>query len=83
MDNEQLRVDETTVTMVQVDGPRRQVYINFVDLRYVQDILQETKGHSEYKHTKGEISSVNIEMVGMGTKRVRIANLPRKLAREQ
>jgi hypothetical protein len=33
--HEQLRVDETAVTMVQIDGPRRQIYINFVDLRYV------------------------------------------------
>jgi hypothetical protein len=74
--HEQLRVDETAVTMVQIDVPRRQVYINFVALRYVQDILQETKGQSEYKHTKGEIASVRIEVAGMGTKRVRIANLP-------
>jgi hypothetical protein len=31
---------------------------------------------SEYKHENWEISHVEIEMAGMGTKRVRLANLP-------
>jgi hypothetical protein len=36
---EQLHVSEATVTMVQIDGARWQVYINFVDLRHAQGML--------------------------------------------
>jgi len=39
----------------------------------VQDLLRETNGQAEYKHPNGVLSIVN---TAMGTKRVRIANLP-------
>jgi len=51
--HEQLHVSEATVTMVQIDEPRRQVYIKFVDLRYVQDVRQTTEDQSEYKPSNG------------------------------
>jgi len=57
--------------MIQIDGSRRQVFIKFVDLQYVQEVQRTTKGQSEYKHSNGEISSVHIEMAEMGTKRAR------------
>ena len=69
---EQLHVPENAVTMVQIDGPRRQVYIKLLESQY----LQLTKGQSEYKHANGEISQVRVEMAGMGTRWIRIANLP-------
>jgi len=75
---EQLHVPENVVTMVQIDRPRSQVYIKFTDLQYLQDLLYSTTGQSEYKHDNGEISQVKIEMAGMGTSRVRLANLPLK-----
>jgi hypothetical protein len=62
--------------MVQIDGPRRQVYIKFVEFQRLQEVLHSTNGHTEYRHDNGEISQVRIEMAGMGTRRVRIANLP-------
>jgi len=62
--------------MVQRNGTRRQVYIKFTDSQYLQDLLHSTTGKSEYKHDNGEISQVKIEMAGMGTRRVRLANLP-------
>jgi hypothetical protein len=62
--------------MVQMDGTRRQVYIKFTDLQYLQDLLHSTTGHSEYKHNNGEILQVKKEMAGMSTRRVRLANLP-------
>jgi hypothetical protein len=69
-------VIEATVAMIQIDGPKRQVFIHFVEFPFVQDVLQRTKGLAEYKHSNGDISKVRIEVAGMGTKRVRIANLP-------
>jgi hypothetical protein len=38
-----LDASEAKVTMIQIDGPRRQVFINFVDVQYAHDILQVTQ----------------------------------------
>jgi len=76
MDFFKLHMPENVVTMVQTDVTRRQVYIKFTDFQYLQDLLHSTTDQSEYKHDNGEISQVKIEMVGMGTRRVRLANLP-------
>jgi len=62
--------------MVKIDGTRRQVYIKFNNFQYLPDLLHSTTGQSEYKHDSGEILQVKIEMAGMGTRRVRLANLP-------
>jgi hypothetical protein len=70
---EQLHVPENVVNMVQIDGPRRQVYIKF-DSQYVQDLLQLPVSPNT-KHDNGEISQVKIEMAGVGTRRVRLAKL--------
>ena len=64
------------MTMVQTDGPHRQVYIKFTDFQYLQDLLHSTTCQSEYKHDNGEISQVKIEVAVMGTRRVRLAGLP-------
>jgi len=77
-----LRVPEHTVTMIQIDGPKRQIYIKLVDFACVQPLLQDTSGQSEYKHTNGEISIVHNEVAGMGTRRIRITNLPPEMAEE-
>ena len=62
--------------MLQIDGARKRVYIKFTDGEYMNQILQDTEGHLEYKHDNGEISQVQIEIVGMETKKVMVANLP-------
>jgi hypothetical protein len=62
--------------MIQVDGPRRIVYIKFVSSTLVLEVIQETRGGLEYKHDNGEISQVRVEIADMGLKKVRIANLP-------
>jgi len=62
--------------MIQIDGTKRQVYIKLIDNVYVQALLKETNRQAEYKHHNGVLLIVNIAMAGMGTKRVRIANLP-------
>jgi len=73
---QELHVPEAEVTTIQMDGPRRKVFMKFVDLQYVLEVLQKTRGQAEYKLSNGEISSVRIEMAALGTKLVRIANLP-------
>ena len=62
--------------MVQIDGTRRRVYINFTDISYVIDMLQTTNGTTLCKRASGEISSVRLKIAGMGTRRLRIRNLP-------
>jgi hypothetical protein len=61
--------------MVQIDGPKQHVYINFRDNGRMQDILPSTGGQFEYRHTSGEISTVRINTDGMGARKVRTANL--------
>jgi len=72
----QLRLQEDDIRMIQVDGPRRRVYIKYVSAKRMQSILQNIKRQQEYKHDKGEISIVKVELAGMGVRRVRVAGLP-------
>jgi hypothetical protein len=62
--------------MIQIDGPRRQVFVKVIDVQYVHDILQMIQGTAEYKHSNGVVSVVRTEMAGLGIKCVRITNLP-------
>jgi hypothetical protein len=80
---EQLQVDDEKVTMVQIDGPKRQVFIKFSNHTYAQSIVQRTTGTVNSKHSNGEISNVQVDMAGLGTKRVRIANLPPEIRAER
>jgi len=68
--------------MIQIDGTRRQVYIKLIEIECVQALLQGTGGLAKYKHTNGEISTVRIDMAGMGTRKIRIANLPPEVAED-
>jgi hypothetical protein len=81
--HDQLRVREDTICTIQIDGAKRQVFIKFAELIYAQEVLNTTNGQVEYKHTNGEISIVHVDMAGMGTKRVRIANLPPETKEEK
>jgi hypothetical protein len=71
-----LRLEKKDLYMIQIEGPKRHVYIKFQNLDKLQAILRETEGKKEYRHENGEISRVQIEMAGMGIRTVRIANLP-------
>jgi hypothetical protein len=62
--------------MIQIDGPKRHVYVNVSDPARMQELLTSTTGQAEYRHTNDVISKVRIEAVGLGLRKVRIANLP-------
>ena len=57
---EQLRLQEDEIRMIQVDGPRRRVYIKFVTSEKMQTGLRSTAGLLEFQHETGEISIVHV-----------------------
>jgi hypothetical protein len=64
--------------MIQIDGPKRRVYIKFATSDMVHQVLQITAGQLEYIHDNGVISKVLIELAGMGIRKIWIATLPPK-----
>ena len=60
--------------MMQIDGPKLQIYIKLADTYFVQAVLRASCGQAEYRHNNGEISIVSIAMAGMVTQKIRIAN---------
>ena len=62
--------------MIQLDGPRRRVYIKFVTSEKIQTVLRSTAGQLEFQHETGEISIVRVDIAGMGLRKIRITNLP-------
>jgi hypothetical protein len=62
--------------MIQIDGPKRHVYIKFSDTSRMQEVLTWKKRHAEYRHTNGEMSKVRNKAVGLGMRKIRIACLP-------
>jgi hypothetical protein len=73
---ETLHIAEEDLQMIQIDGPRRHVYIKFEHPEPMLMTLNEAEGGKEYRHENGEISIVHIEPAGMGMRQIRIANLP-------
>ena len=68
---------------MQIDGPKRHIYIKLSDPTRIQDILTMITGQAEYRHSDGVISKVRIEAVGLAIRKVRIANLPPDIANSQ
>lgn len=77
---EKLHIAEDSLNMIQIDGIRRHVYLKFVNECHVTELLRLSKGRMEYRHLSGEISIVRLEQAGMGTRKIRIANLPPETA---
>ena len=80
--NEALNIPEQEVQLVQIDGIQRQVFIKLSTSEQVIKILQDTKGQATYTYPSGDIFPVTIDTAGMGTKRLRIANLPPEISNE-
>jgi len=55
---ENLRLPEKDVRMIQIDGPRRRVFIKRNTSEQAQSILQTKKGQLELRHDNGELSVV-------------------------
>jgi len=72
---ESLRLPETDIRTIHKDGPRRRVYIKFHSSDRPHAVRQATAGRVEYLHDNGELSLVNINMAGMGIRRIRLADL--------
>jgi hypothetical protein len=53
----QLRLLEEQICLIQIDGPRRRVYIKFISEEQMRVTLHATGGQQEYKHENGEIST--------------------------
>jgi hypothetical protein len=73
---ESLKLPETDVRMIQIDGPRRRVYIKFHTSDRALSGLRETVGRQEFRHDNGELSIVHIDLAGMDVRRIGLANLP-------
>ena len=74
--HETLQIPEQDVQLIQIDGIRRQVFIKLPTSEHVIKIVRDTNGSAEYKYPSGEVFHVNLDLAGLGTKRIRVANLP-------
>jgi len=75
-------IPENDVQLIQIDGARWQVFIKLTDSEKVHAVLRDTGDKVEYKYPTEEISLASIALAGMGTKRVRVANLPPEVPNE-
>ena len=62
--------------MIQTDGTKRHVYLKLSDDTYIRHTAKDKRTFRIQTYDR-ELSVVRLEMAGMGTRRVRIANLPR------
>jgi len=52
---ESLRFPEADIRAIQIDGPRRRVYIKINSSDKPHSVLQATGGRKEYSHDNGEL----------------------------
>ena len=53
------------------------------DIEKVQAVLLATGGQINYKYPTGQISTVTLDIAGLRTKRIRVANLPPETSQEE
>jgi hypothetical protein len=73
---ERMGLGEDEVCLIQIDRPRRKVYIKFVSETRLDRLMRETNGTLTYRHANGEQSQVLTEKAGVGLREIRVANLP-------
>jgi hypothetical protein len=73
---ETLHIDEDDIRVLQIDGPRRRVYIKFTTTEKMMTYTSLLQGHHDYIHDTGEVTPVQVSPIGLGHRTVRVANLP-------
>ena len=77
--SEILHLDEHEVEMIQLNGLTRQVFIKCFDKSTIEKVLKETNGEAKFLHSNGQVSTVMLETAGIGTRMVKVFNLPMEL----
>ena len=76
---ENLHLDEQEVEMIQLNGLTRQVFVKCFHSSTIEKILKDTHGTAKFLHSNGQVSSVTLETAGIGSRAVKIFNLPIEL----
>jgi hypothetical protein len=71
-----LRLESEDVATIQVDGPKRSVFIKTIQAQTAEELIRRTNGATTYEHVTGEISRFSLCPAGLGRRSIRIANLP-------
>jgi len=80
---EKVNLREDDIRVVQIDGPSRKVYVKFVTLEKMTNILQTSQSDIRFLHENGDTSMVKVEIAGMGIRRVRLSSLPLEISEQQ
>jgi hypothetical protein len=78
--NDFLKAEECDISIVQIDGPKRQAHIKIAAAQRPMDILNEMNS-MHYEHREGRRSTVTIPLAGLQMVNARIVNslLPSKV----
>jgi len=69
-------IREEDVRVIQIDGPLRNVYVKFVSPDKMTNTLQQFQGDLQFYLENGDISSVKVEITGVGIRLVRVSTPP-------
>jgi hypothetical protein len=69
--------------MIQINGIKRQVYIKMTNIEKVQAVLHAAGREIEYTYPSGQVSTVTLAVAGLGTKRIRVANLTPEVSHDE
>jgi hypothetical protein len=58
-----LKIPEDDLSVLQIDGPRRKVYLKFTTADKINGHLNNLQGDHEYKHDTGEASIVTVSLL--------------------
>ena len=75
-------IREDDVHVIQIDGPLRKVYLNFVSSEKIKYILKQINDDLSFRHVSGDISRVKVENAGVGI-RIRASTLPPEVTEPQ